>query len=265
MKYFYFLSILIFFTQCEQKQDYLIWSDEFDGEGLPDSDKWNIITGNGCPELCGFGNNEKQHYTSSTKNLYQQDGKLIIKATEDEEKGYTSARITSSDKASWKYAYIEVRAKLPRGKGTWPAIWMLPTLEGNMEWPKDGEIDIMEHVGYNQGTVYGTIHSKAYNHMKNTQKSDSVFIEDASKTFHTYAINWTEEKIEWFVDDVKYHTIFKEEDDHDAWPFTKKFHLILNLAVGGDWGGRMGIDRDIWPQSLEIDFVRVYSQKPLKN
>lgn len=262
MRYLYFLSFLFLFGQCNQKQDFLIWSEEFDGEGLPDTKNWNIAEGNGCPELCGFGNNEKQFYTNNQENIRQENGKLIINALKNDEKGYTSAKITTKDIVGWKYGYIEVRAKLPVGKGAWPAIWMLPTMEGNMQWPRDGEIDIMEHVGYNPGTVYGTIHTESYNHIRGTEKSDSVKIDDAHEKFHTYAIHWTEQKIEWLVDDIPYHAVYKNGDGKSGWPFDHEFHLILNLAVGGNWGGKYGIDEGSFPLEFVIDYVRVYAQKP---
>jgi len=263
MKYIYIILTLFVFIQCTQEEDHLLWSDEFEGNGLPNSDKWNITEGNGCPELCGFGNNEKQFYTKSTENLRLHDGKLIINALKDDEKGYTSAKVSTKGKGDWKYGYIEVRAKLPQGKGSWPAIWMLPTVKGNMEWPRDGEIDIMEHVGYNHGTVYGTIHTESYNYTKGTEKSDSIKIEDAHEAFHTYAIHWTDQKIEWLVDDVPYHAVYKNGDGKAGWPFDHEFHLILNLAIGGNWGGKYGIDEKSFPQEFSIDYVRVYSQKPV--
>jgi len=263
MKNLYLLLLVFFLIQCNQKEEHLIWSDEFDGSGFPDDKNWNIVEGNGCPENCGFGNNEKQFYTQNEENLRIEGGKLIITALKDDEKDFTSAKLTTKGLAGWKYGYIEVRAKLPTGKGAWPAIWMLPTVE-NMKWPKDGEIDIMEYVGYNPGTIYGTIHTERYNHIKGTQKSDSVIIEDAHKAFHTYAIHWTEEKIEWLVDDVPYYAVYKNGDGKSGWPFNNKFHLILNLAVGGNWGGKYGIDENSFPQEYMVDYVRVYAQKPDK-
>jgi beta-glucanase (GH16 family) len=262
MRYLYFFSLLILFTQCHQKPQYLVWSDEFDGTGLPNDRDWNVTEGNGCPELCGFGNNEKQFYTNRLENILQEDGKLIIDALEDDDKGYFSAKITTRHKQDWKYGYIEVRAKLPKGKGSWPAIWMLPSLDRKMEWPADGEIDIMEHVGYNPETVYGTIHTESYNHMKGTEKSDSVQVEDPSENFHTYAVHWTDEKIEWLIDNNPYHTVYKNGDGKAGWPFNNEFHLILNLAVGGNWGGKYGIDVESFHQEFVIDYVRVYAQKP---
>ncbi|MFA0963832.1 family 16 glycosylhydrolase [Roseivirga sp. BDSF3-8] len=245
---------------AERTEAQLIWQDEFEGNGV-DTTKWTVVEGNGCPELCGFGNNERQTYTSSPGNLSVEDGKLVITARKDST--YTSAKLVTEGKGDWQYGYIEVRAKLPEGRGTWPAIWMLPTLEGRgMKWPDDGEIDIMEHVGYNQGWVYSTIHTDKYNHLEGTQKSDSIRIEDASEAFHTYAIDWDDKQITWLLDGEDYLTLEKGNDDKSGWPFDAPFHLILNTAVGGDWGGREGIDDRVWPQPFEIDYVRVYNKKP---
>ena len=247
------------------KDSNLLWSDEFDRSAEEITAKWNIIEGNGCPELCGFGNNEQQYYSASEENLAIENGVLTIKATYNEEDSiFRSAKLTSEGKGDWQYAYIEVNALLPQGRGTWPAIWMLPTQEGALNWPRDGEIDIMEHVGYNQGTVYGTIHTEAYNHIKGTQKTDSIKLEDLSENFHVYAIDWQKDHISWYVDNELYHTIHRNNDGEEAWPFNKQFHLILNFAVGGNWGGLHGVDSTIYPQEMKIDYVRVYKNKPDK-
>jgi len=175
---------------------------------------------------------------------------------------YQTGCIHTKNNFAFKYGKVEVKARLSEGKGSWPAIWMLPTVEGNMEWPRDGEIDIMEYVGYNPGTVYGTIHTESYNHVKGTEKSDSVKVDDAHKAFHTYAIQWTDQKIEWLVDNIPYHAVYKNGDSKSGWPFDSEFHLILNLAIGGNWGGKYGIDKESFPQEFVVDYVRVYSQKP---
>lgn len=236
-----------------------VWQDEFEGNTI-DTSKWTVITGDGCPDLCGFGNNELQTYSDAPENLKVEDGKLVITARKDSL--YTSAKLVTEDKGDWKYGYIEVRAKLPEGRGTWPAIWMLPTLDRDMRWPRDGEIDIMEHVGYNQNMVYTTIHTEKYNHIQNTQKWDSLQVENVAQTFHTYAIDWTEEGLTWYIDGEPHYSLEKGDEDKAGWPFDEKFHLILNLAIGGGWGGRMGIDDSIWPQEFVIDYVRVYDEMP---
>ena len=237
----------------------LVWADEFDQPVL-DTSRWKAITGDGCPELCGFGNNELQYYTDNTTNLSVQDGILVIRALKDStgNKAYSSAKLVSRNKGDWKYGRIEVKAKIPEGRGTWPAIWMLPTLDRDLDWPLDGEIDIMEHVGYNQGTVYGTIHTGKYNGMSGTQKGDSIKIADIHEKFYVYALEWEEDQLIWSVNGNVYYTLKRNKEAHEGWPFTRKFHLILNLAVGGHWGGKYGIDDSIWPQTLEVDYVRVY-------
>ncbi len=262
-----FCLLICLFCSCqeEKEESNLVWSDEFDNSEQLDTAKWNVIIGNGCPSNCGFGNNEKQYYNDSTGNVRIEDGNLIIQTHKaDDERNYTSAKLTTKNKGDWHTGYLEIRAKLPEGRGTWPAIWMLPTLDRGLNWPADGEIDIMEHVGYNQGMVYGTIHTEAYNHRIGTQKSDSIKVEDAHEKFHIYALHWTEEKMEWLLNGIVYNTIEKNNDGAAGWPFHDEFHLILNLAIGGDWGGKYGIDESIFPQTLEIDYVRVYKDKPLE-
>lgn len=234
----------------------LVWSDEFEYSGKPDPSKWKIQTGDGCPELCGWGNNELQTYTGNLKNVRVEDGILVIEAHKSAEV-YTSAKLLSHNDGNWKYGRIEVKAQLPSGRGTWPAIWMLSSKE-NRDWPADGEIDIMEYVGYNPNMIYGTVHSEAYNHIRNTQRVDSVVIEKAEDKFNVYAIEWTSEQIRWYVNNQHYHTFDKQGDSKDQWPFDHPFHLILNIAVGGNWGGKYGVDDSIWPQQFLIDYVRVY-------
>jgi beta-glucanase (GH16 family) len=239
----------------------IVWSDEFDYPGKPDTTKWNYDLGDGCPDGCGWGNNELQYYTDDPRNVRVENGKLIIEAHQDSShnKSYTSTRIVSKGKGDWKYGRIEVMAKLPRGKGTWPAIWMLSTDWKYGGWPASGEIDIMEHVGYDPGVIHGTIHTEAYNHLKGTQKEGKIFIPDAQDQFHLYSVNWSSDKIEFLVDNKVYHTATKGPDhDFKSWPFDERFHLIMNIAVGGNWGGKEGVDPSIWPQQMEIDYVRVY-------
>jgi beta-glucanase (GH16 family) len=239
----------------------LAWSDEFNTPGAPDDSKWNYDLGDGCPNVCGWGNNEQEYYTNDPKNVRVENGNLVIEAHKESKGGkpYTSTRIVSKLKGDWLYGRIEVRAKLPKGRGTWPAIWMLSTEWKYGGWPESGEIDIMEHVGYDPGVIHGTIHSDKYNHVKKTQLEGKVTIADAQDAFHIYAVNWTKDKIDFFVDDKLYHTVNRNpQDDFRGWPFDQKFHLIMNVAVGGNWGGAKGIDEAIWPQRMEVDYVRVY-------
>lgn len=250
--------LFILNTSCQKKT---IWSDEFDNAGAPDSTKWNYDLGDGCPNVCGWGNNEAQYYTSDSKNVRVEDGHLIIEAHKDSlgGKAYTSTRIVSKMKGDWLYGRIEIKAKLPKGKGTWPAIWMLSTDGKYGGWPASGEIDIMEHVGYDPGVIHGTIHTETYNHGKGTQKEGKITVEDCMDTFHVYAIDWTKDKMDFFVDDKLYHTVTRDpNEDFKGWPFDHRFHLIMNIAVGGNWGGKEGIDDSIWPQRMEVDYVRVF-------
>jgi len=258
---FVLLCLLVMYSCAAQTaQKGLVWSDEFDGDQL-DPTRWKAYVGNGCPGLCGFGNKELQYYTNDAENVKLQDGKLIITAHKKskDRNDYTSSKIWTRGIESWKYGRIEVSAKLPAGRGTWPAIWMLPQRNKYGGWPRSGEIDIMEHVGYNQGMVHGTVHTQSFNHMKGTQKGDSIMVANASEAFHEYAIEWRKDRIDWFIDGKKYHTFKNTGKNSDDWPFDQPFYLILNVAVGGSWGGKEGIDDSIWPQSMEIDYVRVYT------
>ncbi|MEP2274053.1 MAG: family 16 glycosylhydrolase [Reichenbachiella sp.] len=238
----------------------LVWSDEFNYTGLPDEKKWSYDVGDGCPNVCGWGNNELEYYTEKRlKNARVEDGHLIITALKEQmgTKEYSSARLVTREKGDWRYGRIEVRAKLPSGRGTWPAIWMLSTDWSYGGWPESGEIDIMEHVGFEPNKIYGTVHSKAYHHSIGTQKGGEIAIEDCEDEFHTYVIEWSHGKIDFYVDDIKYFTFVKETGS-DKWPFDKRFHLLLNIAVGGNWGGVEGVDESVFPQEMKVDYVRVY-------
>lgn len=243
----------------------LVWSDEFETAGLPDSTRWSYDAGDGCPGLCGWGNNELQYYTvQRMENARVEDGRLIIEARREPFRGrnYTSARLVTKGKGDWRYGRMEVRAKLPSGRGTWPAIWMLPTAGAYGGWPASGEIDIMEHVGFVPDSIYGTVHTEAYNHVRGTHRSGAIAVADCESEFHLYAIEWSEEKIDFLIDDWRYFTFRREGSSFEAWPFDRRFHLLLNIAVGGNWGGQEGVDETIWPQRMEIDYVRVYQEMP---
>ena len=239
----------------------LVWSDEFNYKGLPDSLKWSYDKGQGCPDNCGWGNHELEFYTWNRKeNARVENGNLVIEARKEnfEGAGYTSARLASKNKGDWKYGRFEIRAKLPAGKGMWPAIWMLPTNWVYGGWPQSGEIDIMENVGYYPDSIFGTVHTGAYNGAMGTQKVKSIVNKTMSTSFHVYAMEWTAETISFFVDGKKYNVFKNEHRDTAAWPFDQEFHLLLNIAVGGDWGGKYGVDDKIFPQQMVIDYARVY-------
>ena len=232
-----------------------VFADEFNYTGLPDPNKWGYDIGGS-----GWGNNELQYYTNQLKNAFVANGKLTITAYKEDMEGrnYTSARLITKNKGDIKYGRIEVKAQIPAGLGTWPAIWMLPTDWVYGGWPSSGEIDIMEHVGYDQDVIHITTHSEKYYFKINTQKSATKKIENASTQYHLYRVDWTPEKITGYIDNELIFTNVNEGTDYKAWPFDQRFHLLLNIAVGGDWGGAKGIDENAFPASMLVDYVRFY-------
>ena len=236
----------------------LVWSDEFDYSGLPDSSKWNYDVGGN-----GWGNNELEYYTSKRlENARVENGNLVIEARKEAWQGmnYTSARLLTKGKMSWQYGKIEVRAKLPRGRGTWPAIWTLGDTNP-LKWPDDGEVDIMEHVGFDQGVIHGSVHCKKYNWVIGNGKTATTKVMDCSDSFHVYRLEWDNSTRKISVDSSSYMSFSNEHTGYDAWPFDNKLFLILNIAVGGNWGGQQGVDDSIWPQQMLVDYVRVYQRK----
>jgi beta-glucanase (GH16 family) len=241
----------------------LVWQDEFTYTGLPEPSKWDYDTeGNDF----GWGNNEAQYYTQSNENNAKvENGILRIIAHKESFRGkdYTSARLTS--KAEWKFGKVEVRAKLPDGRGTWSAIWMMPGgwsfKDGN--WPDIGEIDIMEHVGHDPGIVHASAHSRDYQWQKGTQKTATIFVPNASEAFHSYIFEWTPDVMKAFVDDSLYFEYQNEGLGESKWPYNKPFYLIMNVAVGGEWGNIEGIDDGNFPQVMEVDYVRVFQMENL--
>lgn len=230
----------------------LAWEDQFDGRGLPDPSRWDY-------EVGLIRNNELQYYTRGRQaNARVEDGTLVIESHKEayESAAYTSASLTS--RASWTYGRIEVRAKLPKGRGTWPAIWMLGTNIREVGWPMCGEIDIMEHVGFDPGRIHANIHTRAYNHVQGTNKGNSLLISQPDEQFHVYGAVWTPNGIDVLVDGQRYFTFAKEPGGDAVWPFDKPQYLILNLAIGGSWGGQQGIDELAFPTRFLIDYVRVY-------
>jgi len=235
-----------------------IWADEFEGDEI-DRTKWNFETGGG-----GWGNNELQFYRSENASIV--DGKLVITAKNESFSGrqYTSARLTTKYRGDFRYARIVVSAKMPSGVGTWPAIWMMPTMNAYGTWPNSGEIDIMEYVGYDPNVVHTTIHTAKFNHNINTQLGYSKRIENAETEFHEYEIIWSPGSIESFVNGERYgqfaySAAFNQDVDyHRAFPFDQLFYIILNVAVGGNWGGQQGVNAEAFPTAMEVDYVRVY-------
>lgn len=235
----------------------LIWNDEFDYTGTPDPSKWGYDLGAG-----GWGNQEAQHYTNRPENARVEDGHLVIEARREDYEGspYTSARLVSRGKGDFTYGRVEVRASLPAGRGTWPAIWMLPTewIYGDGGWPDNGEIDILEHVGYEPNEIHANVHTHDFNHQLGNNRGATRYVDDVEGTFHVYALEWTPRELRFFYNDDHYFTYENTGAGWTAWPFDHPFHLILNIAVGGTWGGAQGIDPTVFPQQMRIDYVRVY-------
>ncbi len=231
----------------------LVWRDEFD---VLKTSEWWFETGAG-----GWGNNEIQRYIPIHEGkdtcAIVSDGTLKIIAKKS---GEDVLSIRMNTYKSWTYGYFEARLKLPVGKGTWPAFWMLP--KEFKTWPDDGEIDIMEHVGYRPNWVSSSIHCKSYNHAIGTQRTAEKFISTAQTEFHVYAVEWTENAIYGYIDGVRYFTFTNDQKGlYDTWPFYKPFYLKLNLAWGGNWGGAEGVDPGALPATYEIDYVRVFQKK----
>lgn len=225
----------------------LIWADEFDVPGTPNASKWGYDLGAG-----GWGNSEQQYYTSRTDNAVISDGTLKITAKKESYSGsnYTSARLLSKGKFDFKYGKVEVRAKLPAGIGTWPAIWMLGSNISTVGWPACGEIDIMEHVGAQLNKIYGTVHHPG--HSGGNADGGTTNIANATTDFHRYGVEWTASTIKFSVDDVVFYTF----NNSSSLPFNNNFFVILNVAMGGTFGGT--IDSAFTSATMEIDYVRVY-------
>ncbi|MFA6677080.1 MAG: family 16 glycosylhydrolase [Bacteroidales bacterium] len=233
----------------------LVWNDEFDSNTEPNTEDWYYETGDN-----GWGNNEIQNYVAGSVGGEQlasiEDGILTItcKKVDDE---VCSIRMNTTK--SWKYAYVEARLKLPSGKGTWPAFWMMP--KNFTSWPGDGEIDIMEEVGYNPNYVSSTIHCDAYNGADGTQKTTQKYLSTAQSDYHIYALEWTADYIKTYVDGELLFTYMNDGSGEAKWPFDAAFYVKLNLAWGGNWGGAQGVDESSLPASYMIDYVRVFQKQ----
>lgn len=228
----------------------LIWSDEFETAGAPNTNKWGYDIGTGSG---GWGNNELQYYTNRLTNAVVSNGTLQINALKETYNGsaYTSARLLTKDKFSFKYGKVEVRAKLPAGVGTWPAIWMLGSNIGTVGWPACGEIDIMEHKGSELNKIYSTVHYPG--HSGGGGVGSTLTIADASTTFHVYSAEWSATTINFYVDNQLIFTF----PNNNTLPFNQNFFIILNVAMGGTFGGT--VDPAFSNASMEIDYVRVYN------
>lgn len=261
---------LFLFYPClaaAQKSEWVLaWSDEFDGANgsQPDPAKWELVRGGG-----GFGNNELQSYTTRPSNAHLEDGNLVITALKENMTGpdgiareYTSARMQTKDLFAQQYGRFEARIKIPKGQGIWPAFWMLGTDIDSVNWPKSGEIDIMENIGKEPGTVHGTIHGPGYSGGDAlTAAFELPKGEHFSDAFHVFAVEWAPKVIRFYVDDRLYAT--QTADTVPAgqhWVFEHPFYVLLNVAVGGYWPGNPDATTQ-FPTSMLVDYVRVYKEK----
>ena len=240
----------------------LVWADEFDGEGKADPAKWKYDTGGS-----GWGNNELQYYTPGD-NAFMEGGALIVEARKERMGGrdYTSCRLVTRGAGDWLYCKVEARVKLPSGVGTWPAVWMLPTDWAYGGWPASGEIDIMEHVGYNPDWIVQSIHVDRYH--AGAARNKSVRVPGVREEFHVYGVEWLPDQIVFSIDGRETWTYrpldFTGQPTREVWPFDKRMHILINLAFGGDWGGAAGIDENCLPARLEVDYIRVYQSPEIR-
>lgn len=237
----------------------LTWSNEFDGDTLP-ANEWSYEKGDGCPELCGWGNNELEYYVNSRGNLFFQNGCMIIRAKKQSQGGkqYTSARIKTEGKKTFKFGRVDIRAVMPVGKGIWPAFWFMPENSLYGSWPRSGELDMMEYLGHEPDKVYGTVHFGPGPGSKQISRNISADTR-LNEAFHLYSLIWEEDKIQWLLDEKLYATITKTDLGDAVYPFNEEFYLIIRLAVGGNWPGNPDASTE-FPQHLVVDYVRVFEK-----
>ena len=250
IKIIQFLILLTSISLLSQERK-IVWEENFNGDNL-ELQSWNFEIGDGCPELCGWGNNERQVYTKINHRL--SNGRLYIEAKKIG-KEYSSSKITTKGKQEFQYGKIEVRAKLPIGKGLWPAFWMLGSNIDTVGWPQCGEIDILEYVGKEPEYIFTSLHTPdSFGSTLNTKKD---VIEGIEEGFHTYAIDWTKDRIQFLIDDQLFYTFGPEDKNEKVWPFDQPFYILVNLAIGGNFGGP-DVDDSVFPQEFVIDYIKVY-------
>ena len=245
------MGLLIGLYGLQAQERKLIWADEFNDAEL-NLANWSIIQGDGCPQLCGWGNDELQVYTD--KNHRLENGMLYIKATKEGDH-FTSTRLNTKGKKTFQYGRFEVRAKLAIGKGVWPAFWLLGANIDQVGWPLAGEIDVIEYVGRSPQEIFTSLHTKD-GHGDNAS-TKTTRIENIEEGFHVYAADWTEDQIAFYVDGENVYTFVPKDKSQEVWPFNQPFYLLLNLAVGGNFGGKE-IDYAVFPQEFVVDYIRVY-------
>ena len=268
-RFFNSLFLFLFFSQSVfASVGSLIWNDEFNADGLPDSSKWHYEKGY-------VRNGEAQRYQEgNSENSRVKNGYLIIEShyqpskkpqsvwqylfDEQPKDSYTSASLTTEHIPGFGNGRIDVRAKLPQGRGVWPAVWLLGSNIQEVGWPMSGEIDIVEYVGFDSNKVHSAIHTDARNHKKGNALNASLIVDKLSDEFHIYSVERTSERVDFYVDNILHFSYHKEDNSVSSWPFDEPMYLIINLAIGGGWGGKKGIDNTIFPQQFLIDYVRVY-------
>lgn len=268
-RFFTSLFLCLFFSQSVfASVGSLIWNDEFNVDGLPDSSKWHYEQGY-------VRNGEAQRYEkANSSNSRIENGFLIIEShyqpakkpenlwqylfDEQPKDRYSSASLTTEHLPGFRYGRIEVRAKLPQGRGVWPAIWLLGSNIKQVGWPMCGEIDIMEYVGFEPDKIHSAIHTSNRNHRKNNAANGSLRVNNLANEFKVYSVERTAERIDFYIDNLLHYSYQKEDNTISSWPFDQPMYLIINLAIGGGWGGKKGIDNTIFPQQFVIDYVRIY-------
>ena len=252
------LCFLAYSPLNAQQPDYkLVWKENFRGRSINEK-YWSKIP---------RGGSDWNRHMSAHPSLYevkQGTARLYGRVNEgiapEDTARYITGGIFTKGKKTLTYGKVEIKARLQGARGAWPAIWMLPTDWEYGDWPKSGEIDIMENVGYDPDTIVGSSHTEKYNHAIGTQKNAKIACPDCYKAFHVYALEWEEDEYRLYVDDQLYFTFKNEGIGYEVWPYDKRFHILLNLAIGGNWGGQKGIDDSLFPHVFEIDYVRVYKK-----
>lgn len=267
------IGTIFLFSSCKVEEQQtivtlnnLVWADEFDTDGAPNSENWNLVTGDGTAQgIPGWGNNELQTYTNRSENVRVENGMLTITAIQESFDGanYTSARINTRNLYDKRYGRFEARIKLPTGKGLWPAFWLLGDDDnGRLVWPQVGEIDIMEYLGDKPTKVFGTIHGPNFSGGNSISKEYTLENDRFDNGFHVFGIEWSPNRINFYVDDVLYQSLTPENvkektNGEGEWVFNRSFYIILNVAVGGNLPGNPNEDT-LFPQKMLVDYVRVY-------
>lgn len=249
------VHILMLFSvlgACQNHHE-VVFEEHFNGTTL-NMAVWNYELGDGCPSLCGWGNDERQHYTIDNASI--KDGELVISATYSDSV-YNSSRITTKNKIEFQYGIVEVRAKLPNGHGVWPAIWMLGNDIETNSWPACGEIDIMEYVGKKPGMIHTSLHTPSS--FGATINTHSTTISNLEDEFHIYKVDWSQDSIDFFIDNRNVYSYAPEIKNESTWPFDKPFYLLINMAIGGNFGGPE-VDDSIFPTEFMVDYIKVYKK-----